>query len=655
MTTAHRAAARRALRWADLPLRIKGLVVVAIPLVPLVVATAMVHYAHGIERSLNADLSRMMQVRTSLDAVLMRLVDAETAVRGYLLTADRSFLVPYDVAQTGLPGELASLDALVVVPSQRERLMRLRTLADERLGMLQKVAQSVDREGRLMLPDIRSSLLVTGNRLTEQVREEIARMRDDESAILAAREATVRRAESLSLLMVSLGAACGLVGGVVAMMLFTLGVSRRIEAVAANASRLAARQPLLPVAATADEVGCLAVRLQEAADLLAEYERARAVADAALRDSAARIHDLYDQAPCGYHSLDVHGRVVAMNQTELDWLGYTRDEVTGLSFGDLLTPASGVLFGERFAMVRETGVLRDAEFELQAKDGRILPVSVSASVVRSPAGEFIATRSSVFDITERRRAEQDIRRLNAVLEERVQHEKILNHELESFSYSVSHDLRAPLRHVVGFGALLERRMGDQFDMEGRRLLSRITLAATRMGRLIDDLLVFSRMGRAEMCERPVDLGPLVTDVRQEVTSEVAGRELTWVIHPLPQVHGDPAMLRLAFVNLLSNAVKYTAPRPHAQIEIGSPSGHNGQAVVYVRDNGVGFDMKYVDKLFGVFQRLHTSSEFEGTGIGLANVRRIVERHGGHAWAESVLDQGATFYVSLPTQAAEVHS
>jgi signal transduction histidine kinase len=223
-----------------------------------------------------------------------------------------------------------------------------------------------------------------------------------------------------------------------------------------------------------------------------------------------------------------------------------------------------------------------------------------------------------------------------------------NAELESFSYSVSHDLRAPLRHIEGFTDLL-RRDGLSGDQQ-RHHLQRISDAAVRMGRLIDDLLTFSRMGRAEMRHIPLRLDRLVEDVQSELLGETVGREVVWRVQPLPEVQGDPDLLRLALFNLLSNAVKYTRGRQPAVIEVGTLPGSGNDVVVYVRDNGVGFDMQYVDKLFGVFQRLHHADEFEGVGIGLANVRRIVTRHGGQTWAESRPGEGATFYMSLPVPA-----
>ena len=253
-----------------------------------------------------------------------------------------------------------------------------------------------------------------------------------------------------------------------------------------------------------------------------------------------------------------------------------------------------------------------------------------------------------------RASETRLRQLNSDLERRVQVRtaelEVANRELEAFSYSVSHDLRAPLRHIDGFADLLRRKIQSGGDEKAIRYSETISDSAKRMGELIDDLLSFSRMGRAEMRRAAVSLDDLVASVRAEVTTDLRDREIVWNVSPLPEVVGDPAMLRLVLMNLLSNAVKYTRGRTPARITVGT-TDEAEEIVLFVEDNGAGFEMAYQHKLFGVFQRLHRAEEFEGTGIGLANVRRIVQRHGGRVWAEGEVDKGAKFFVALPREAA----
>lgn len=239
------------------------------------------------------------------------------------------------------------------------------------------------------------------------------------------------------------------------------------------------------------------------------------------------------------------------------------------------------------------------------------------------------------------RAQEELRQLN----ERM---KAANQELEAFSYSVSHDLRAPLRHIGGFAGMLERNMAGRLEAREQGYLGHITKSAAHMSRLIDDLLEFSRMGRAELRFSPVDLNAMVREIITSLEPETKDRKINWQLDPLPPVKADPAMMRQVYANLIANAVKYSRNRAVAEIAIGSQVAPT-EITLFVRDNGAGFDMKYAEKLFGVFQRLHSAEEFEGTGIGLANVRRIIARHGGRTWAEGEAGKGATFYFTLPLE------
>ena len=237
-------------------------------------------------------------------------------------------------------------------------------------------------------------------------------------------------------------------------------------------------------------------------------------------------------------------------------------------------------------------------------------------------------------------AQDDLHSLNSSLE-------AANKELESFSYSVSHDLRAPLRHVLGFVELLQKDAGPSLTEKSLRHLKTISQSTKQMGDLIDDLLAFSRCRRSEMKQTEVNLDQLLQDTLSDFQVETKERNISWEIGPLPAVRADRALLRMVLVNLISNAVKFTGGRAQAKIEIGCAPSSSGETSIFIRDNGAGFDQRYAGKLFGVFERLHRHDEFEGTGIGLANVQRIIHRHGGTTWAEGVVDVGATFYFSLP--------
>jgi signal transduction histidine kinase len=269
-------------------------------------------------------------------------------------------------------------------------------------------------------------------------------------------------------------------------------------------------------------------------------------------------------------------------------------------------------------------------------------VADDLALLRAACGE---TAVQLDNATMRER-QQD---LIAELGQRSDQLAAVNKELEAFSYSVSHDLRAPLRHVSGFAELLQKSPGPEFDDNRKRYLRLISDSAVKMGELIDALLVFSRMGRSEMLHTRVDLNAIVRQAQRDVAQAEPDRAVEWVIHDLPMVPGDPSMLQLVFTNLLSNAFKYSRTRDNARIEVGTADGSTHEFIVYIKDNGVGFDMAYATRLFGVFQRLHRADEFEGTGIGLANVQRIVLRHGGRVWAESEVGKGATFYVALPKE------
>jgi light-regulated signal transduction histidine kinase (bacteriophytochrome) len=279
------------------------------------------------------------------------------------------------------------------------------------------------------------------------------------------------------------------------------------------------------------------------------------------------------------------------------------------------------------------------------KDGSQFWAEVATSALRDSGGELIGFVKIDRDITTRTAATKQIEALNLELTQRVDELRSVNRELESFSYSVSHDLRAPLRHVDGFARILKEEHSAKMTPEVIRYLDRILTAATHMGQLIDDLLNLAKIGRLELRRERSQIAWLVKQAIAELPAEAKERNIEWWVEPLPELNCDARLLKLIFANLLSNAVKFTRKQENAVIEVGSRIT-DGQPTIFVRDNGVGFDMQYADKLFGVFQRLHRQEDFEGTGIGLATVQRIVRRHGGEIWAESKVNSGTTFFFTL---------
>lgn len=378
--------------------------------------------------------------------------------------------------------------------------------------------------------------------------------------------------------------------------------------------------------------------------------------DRAVRESEARLRAVLNSAVNAVVVANDFGRVVDWNACAEKMFGRARGEALGLDLGGIiepLQPVEGAQGMKRFTL-DAAGPIASWPVEMagRRRDGGTFPVEVAISPVMS--GGVITFCAFITDITDRKRAEAELQAFNQQLEKRVvERTKQLenaNKELEAFSYSVSHDLRAPLRHIDGFTSMLRAHVAGKLDDKGERYLTVITDAARRMGRLIDDLLSFSRNGRTELRRVPVRLNDLVEEVRRQLHNEVAGRTVVWQIARLPEVEGDVAMLHQVFMNLIGNAVKYSRLKTEAVIEIGASQVAEGEAVVFVRDNGAGFNPKYTDRLFGVFQRLHSESEFEGTGVGLANVQRIVHRHGGRVWAEGKVGEGATFYFTLPIRA-----
>jgi PAS domain S-box-containing protein len=369
--------------------------------------------------------------------------------------------------------------------------------------------------------------------------------------------------------------------------------------------------------------------------------------------AAARLVAIVESSNDAIIGKDPNGIITSWNPGASKIFGYSASEITGHSITELIPPERQDEEAQIMNRIKRGESVEHFDTVRLGKGGRRIEIAVTVSPIKEADGRIVGASKVARDITERKQAEAKIHQLNAELEQRVAKRtaelEFANRELEAFSYSVSHDLRAPLRAVDGFSQAVEEDYGPQLPEEGRRYLRTIRNGAQRMGLLIDDLLAFSRLSRQPLSKQPVNTGELVRHILEELTPQQNGRPIEIRIGDLPACDGDAALLKQVWINLLSNALKYTRKRDPAIVEIGC-TREKGEDVYFVRDNGTGFDMQYAHKLFSVFQRLHRAEDYEGTGVGLAIVQRIVHRHGGRVWADAALDRGATFYFTLHGEA-----
>jgi len=384
------------------------------------------------------------------------------------------------------------------------------------------------------------------------------------------------------------------------------------------------------------------------AGILYEAAAQRERAEEDRRSASQYVRSLIEASLDPLVTISAEGKITDVNVATVQATGLRRETLVGSDFSEYFTEPDKARSG--YQEVFAKGFVTDYPLALRHVSGKVTDVLYNASVYRNDKGEVAGAFAAARDITERKRAEEELRKYHEQLEELVQERtgqlETANKELEGLVYSISHDLRVPLRAIDGFSQQVLKRYEDKLDDEGKRYLNVVRNNTKKMSQLIDDILAFSRMGRQGLSVSEVNMEKLAYSVFDELKSALAGREIAIEIKALPFCHGDPSMLRQVWVNLLGNAIKFTLQKEVALVEVGGYA-EGAENVYYVKDNGAGFDMRYADKLFGIFQRLHRVEEFEGTGIGLAIVNRIVKRHGGRLWAEGKVNEGATFYFTLP--------
>jgi PAS domain S-box-containing protein len=528
------------------------------------------------------------RVIETLDALLTDMIDAETGQRGYVLTGNLSYLQPYDLALQRLNADFHQVRQLTSDnPLEQRRLARMSALISSELAQLGSTIGIRRTEG--LTAGAVAIQTGAGKRRMDKIRSLVAQMKQEEEKLLQQRLEVAASA--------SRNAEIVILGGYLLGFLFLSGAGMLIH-----------RE--------------MDKRAKTELELTHSEERFRLM--------VSNVH--------GYaiYLLDREGCILTWNAGAERMKGYTSEEVLGRHVSAFYTPedrAQGVPEENIAAAIRE-GHITIEGWRIR-KDGSRFWASAVLTALRDSSGGLRGFGKVTHDLSEQRRTEQEIKIRNAQLQ-------AANQELEAFCYSVSHDLRAPLRSIDGFSQALLEDQADQIDDQGKAYLHRIRSATQRMGELIDDLLSLSRVTRAEISRRPTDLSEMATSIAEDMRNRQPDREVEFVVAPDMEANADPRLMRIVLQNLLDNAWKFTSKRERARIEFGRIE-QNGSSAFFVRDNGAGFDPSYSGRLFGTFQRLHAMSEFPGTGIGLATVQRIVHRHGGKVWGEGAVDRGATFY------------
>ena len=533
-------------------------------------------------------------------------------------------------------------------PSQSHRLDEFQSVLARWNGLVEKAFELRDEQGLAAAADSFKTDEVRS--LGERSRVDLRELEEEENTLLRLRQRTAEDSARQALYVIGFGTLLAILLGAIGAVQISKSVTKPIQQLVHAAERIGSGALDHRVTVSGkDEFAVLAMAFNKMIASLQTAQEELKTHTNTLTDERNQLRTLIDHLREHVFIKDSTGRFLVANKALLDDQGVSEPEMIAGKTSFDLYPADIAEQHRAWdeAVLRSGATIVDQEQQALDRTGKLVWTCSTKVPLRDHQGKISGLVGIRHDITERRQSEESIRQLNHDLLLRAQELEAVNKELEAFSYSVSHDLRAPLRHIDGFAQLLSKRAAPALDEKSRRYLNSISDSAKELGQLVDDLLVFSRMGRTEMRRTRLSLQFLVDEVLRDLDRDAEGRKISWTVSPLPEVAGDAAMLKLVLANLLSNALKYSRTRETAEIEIGSSLQSDNEVVVFVRDNGVGFDMQYSSKLFGVFQRLHSGEEFEGTGIGLANVRRIIHRHGGRTWAEGAVNHGATFFFSLP--------
>ncbi len=530
-------------------------------------------------------VSHTHKVLVALEEIVTSLQDVQRGERGYVITGDNRFLEPYHAGVEKIEHEIADLKRLTADnPAQQERLLAVELLVASALVEFREAVDARRTQGLSAATAVVQA--GDGKKLMDEIRQRIDEMKRVEGELLQQRETQAQATAGSAILVVTLGTA--LSSSLFLTVFYFL--NREID------------------------------------------ERRRA--EQALARRAQELDRFFTLSLDPICIAGFDGYFKRLNPAWEAVLGFSRDELLAKPYLDFVHPDDRAATEAQSAKVNAGEVVISFENRYRCKDGSYRWLLWKAVPVLDDQLVYAAAR----DITQRKEVEARLERVNAEL-------GATNKELETFTYSVSHDLRAPLRHVAGFSRILLEDHAAQLNPDAQHCVARVQQGVEQMGMLVDDLLNLSRISRQELRRQITGLTPLVEQTVQQLSAETQGRPMEWRLQPLPFADCDPALMKQVFANLLSNAVKFTRTRLPAVIEVGADT-RNGEPVLFVRDNGVGFPMKYAGKLFGVFQRLHRQEDFEGTGVGLAIVHRILTKHGSRIWAEGELDKGATFFFTL---------